>query len=301
MSAEQTPIDSIKIGDRDRTDFGDVAELAASIARVGLLHPVVVTANGDLVAGDRRLAAVRSLGWTHVPTTVAKIETLAEILQAEADENTCRKGLTPYEAARARRRRVELLAPKAAKAKMATQAKPGERVGASKLDRPTAPAVGAVRKVAAVGTGYSGSTLDKVDEIARAAEQGVVKVARVVDGREKRVEVPAPPKVVEVAKKALEDVKKTGAAIDRSSKDVAAAVEAYVATDPSVQRARFMKSFSRAEQAFVAITEFSPDDVAAALDPDEMGDLESSVRVVNQWLDKVREARPTRLRVIGGK
>lgn len=299
MSAEQTPIDSIKIGDRDRTDFGDVAELAASIARVGLLHPVVVTASGDLVAGDRRLAAVRSLGWTHVPTTVAKIETLAEILQAEADENTCRKGLTPYEAARARQRRSALLAPKARAAK---GGRPRHEETSSKLDEVSSPAsTRAVRKAAAVGTGYSGSTLDKVDEIARAAEQGVVKVARVVDGREKRVEVPAPPKVVEVAKKALEDVKKTGAAIDRSSKDVAAAVEAYVATDPSVQRARFMKSFSRAEQAFVAITEFSPDDVAAALDPDEMGDLESSVRVVNQWLDKVREARPTRLRVIGGK
>ena len=38
-----------------------------SIAEVGLLHPVVVTPEGRLIAGQRRLEACRQLGWTEVP------------------------------------------------------------------------------------------------------------------------------------------------------------------------------------------------------------------------------------------
>ena len=51
----QLPLDSIAVGDRDRADLGDVRGLAESIAAVGLLHPVVVTGSGDLVAGGRRV------------------------------------------------------------------------------------------------------------------------------------------------------------------------------------------------------------------------------------------------------
>ena len=79
-----------------RKDLGDVSSLARSIKSVGLLHPPVVTPDLRLVAGERRLAAVRSLGWIDCPVTVA--ETLTDVLialQAERDENTCRKELAP--------------------------------------------------------------------------------------------------------------------------------------------------------------------------------------------------------------
>lgn len=287
-------IDSIKVGDRDRSDLGDIAELAHSIERVGLLHPVVVTADCELVAGDRRLAAVRSLGWTEVPVTVVDLGTVAEVLQAEADENTCRKGLTPYEASRARERRIALLAPKAAAARAQAPGAPrGTKVSSSKLDGEKVVPVGAVRKVAAVGTGYSGSTIDKVDRIRDIAERGVI--------RQGKNEVPAPAPVVEVAKKALEDVKVTGAAIDRSAQDVAAAVETYVAADPDVQRARFNRAFFKALNAHASVTEFAPEDVAALLDEETWDIAMQTHRTVNDWFIKVREARPTRLRVVGGK
>ncbi|WP_327241514.1 ParB N-terminal domain-containing protein [Streptomyces sp. NBC_01320] len=49
---------------------GDLDDLKASITAVGLLHLVVVTQTHDLIAGERRLAAVRELGWSDVPVTV---------------------------------------------------------------------------------------------------------------------------------------------------------------------------------------------------------------------------------------
>jgi ParB family transcriptional regulator, chromosome partitioning protein len=65
-----TPIASITIGNRHRRDMGDLRALASSIADVGLLHPIVVTPDGMLIAGERRLAACKLLGWTEIPATV---------------------------------------------------------------------------------------------------------------------------------------------------------------------------------------------------------------------------------------
>jgi ParB-like chromosome segregation protein Spo0J len=60
------PIDDIKVG-KHRKDL-DIAALAKSIAGPsGLLHPITVDANGNLLAGARRLAACKQLGWTKIP------------------------------------------------------------------------------------------------------------------------------------------------------------------------------------------------------------------------------------------
>ena len=45
-------IASIRVGERRRKDMGDIASLARSIADVGLLHAVVVTPDGRLIAGE---------------------------------------------------------------------------------------------------------------------------------------------------------------------------------------------------------------------------------------------------------
>ncbi len=50
-------IADIRIGERHRRDLGDVDALAASIAAVGLMHPIVVMPDGTLIAGRRRLEA----------------------------------------------------------------------------------------------------------------------------------------------------------------------------------------------------------------------------------------------------
>ena len=42
------PIDQIKIGTRHRKDLGDIDALAANIAELGLLHPIVIRPDGTL-------------------------------------------------------------------------------------------------------------------------------------------------------------------------------------------------------------------------------------------------------------
>src|ERR1700682_2704817 len=87
-------IDQIQVGFRYRKDLGDLRSLADSIAEVGLLHPVVVTSEARLIAGQRRLEACRLLGWTDVPVTVVDLLPAARV---EAHENFVRKDLIPSE------------------------------------------------------------------------------------------------------------------------------------------------------------------------------------------------------------
>lgn len=78
-----------------------IAELAGSIAENGLLQPIVVRPAGDrwqLVAGDRRLRAVRKLGWTAVPAIVRPVDDRAMLVLALV-ENLQRHDLTPLEEA----------------------------------------------------------------------------------------------------------------------------------------------------------------------------------------------------------
>lgn len=63
-------LDAIRIGRRHRRNLGDIDTLVASIRDLGLLHPPAVTLDGRLIAGRRRLEAVRRLGWREVPVNV---------------------------------------------------------------------------------------------------------------------------------------------------------------------------------------------------------------------------------------
>ena len=53
------PLDAIVVGDRTRRGLGDIAGLATSIAKIGLLNPITVDENGRLLAGARRPAACK--------------------------------------------------------------------------------------------------------------------------------------------------------------------------------------------------------------------------------------------------
>lgn len=88
-------IDAVKITNRHRKHLGNIDALAASIASIGLLHPIVVSSSNTLIAGFRRLKACESLQWSEVPVRVIDLDSL---LVAERDENTCREAFTPSEA-----------------------------------------------------------------------------------------------------------------------------------------------------------------------------------------------------------
>lgn len=92
---EQRKITDIRKNGRHRKDLGDISSLAGSIADIGLLHPIVVQPDGTLIAGERRLEAVKLLGWDKIPVRVVD---LPSIVRGEHDENVFRKDFTPSEA-----------------------------------------------------------------------------------------------------------------------------------------------------------------------------------------------------------
>jgi hypothetical protein len=92
---ELVSIDDIHIGEnRYRKELGDLQELADSIQEFGLLQPIGVTKERELVFGERRLRACRLVGIEKIPTRTVDIESIA---RGEHDENELRKDFTPSE------------------------------------------------------------------------------------------------------------------------------------------------------------------------------------------------------------
>src|SRR3990172_5058874 len=90
--------DSIKVGQRFREDLGTTAELqelADSIKAYGIIHPLAVDENWNLVAGGRRYhVCVNILGWTELPITLAETKNEEITLRImEAEENFRRKAM----------------------------------------------------------------------------------------------------------------------------------------------------------------------------------------------------------------
>ena len=286
-------IDQIITGERDRSDLGDIDGLAESIKAVGLLHPVVVTASHELVAGDRRLAAVKRLGWAEVPVTVVDLTTAYDVLRAESDENTCRKGLTPIEASRARERRSRVLSEDAAKRKaQAPGQQRGRKVSSSNLDEETSarPTCRATRKLGAVGTGYSGSTLDKVDRVRHAAERGTVT------SHGKTVMVPEP--VREIARQGVRDLEERKVRPDRAMQQVEEALNDYLDSDAEIARARLDKNVTSAISKARHLLSLDAENVGATAGTEAIDAIEDHHRQVAAWVEKVRASRPNRLRAV---
>lgn len=102
-------ITEILVGDRLRQpSLSKVAELAESISSIGLLQPIVIGANNQLIAGKHRLDACRSLGWEEIDCTVLVMDPLEAEL-AEVDENLKRNELTVLEQSEHIARREEIL------------------------------------------------------------------------------------------------------------------------------------------------------------------------------------------------
>ncbi|MCO5311619.1 MAG: ParB N-terminal domain-containing protein [Microthrixaceae bacterium] len=163
-------VDSLTVGQRHRTDLGDIDALAASIDRDGLLQPLTITIDGVLVCGARRLAAIKMLGWRTVSVWVrgGLSDRLGKLL-AEQDDNMLHKPYTQLEAAGLYREIKEVMAEDAARRKSATrfstENQPGND-GPAKFAGPSG-ALGDARELAAamIPGGASHTTLEKVGYI----------------------------------------------------------------------------------------------------------------------------------------
>jgi ParB-like chromosome segregation protein Spo0J len=162
------PLADIMIGDRFRTDLGDIAALAASIAAVGLLHPIVVTPDFRLIAGRRRLAAFAALGRATIPALVLDVATL---LQAEFEENERRKALNPSErVAIVDALHTQLTAQAKARQRQAGQQRGRGNTACENVSQAPAPHPRS-RDAAAAAVGWSGPTYAKAKTIVDAARQ----------------------------------------------------------------------------------------------------------------------------------
>jgi N6-adenosine-specific RNA methylase IME4 len=162
-------ISDIIVGIRHRRDLGDIAALAADIGEVGLLHPVVVHPDGRLIAGERRLAACKLLGWQDIPVTVVE---LADIVRGEFAENAMRKDFLPSEID-AIRRALEPIEKAAARERTQVGRPPGGKFPRGQT--------GKTRDKIGSFAGISGRTVEKIAEVVRAAEAEPERFGRLLE------------------------------------------------------------------------------------------------------------------------
>ncbi|MBP1620734.1 MAG: parB 1 [Acidobacteria bacterium] len=96
--------------EQPRSALGDIAELAESIRRRGVLEPLIVRRTGtnryQLIAGERRFHAALEAGLVDVPCIEMEVSD-QEALELALVENLQRKDLTPFEEAEGYRTLVE--------------------------------------------------------------------------------------------------------------------------------------------------------------------------------------------------
>ncbi len=104
---QELPLDCITIAPqvRERFDEQELAGLAASMAVVGLQHPVRVMPDGSKyrsINGARRVLAARSLGWKTIPAVIEQEKlTEPDIIQRQLVCAVQTEDLTPIEKAQA--------------------------------------------------------------------------------------------------------------------------------------------------------------------------------------------------------
>jgi ParB family transcriptional regulator, chromosome partitioning protein len=105
-----------------------ISELAASIQAQGLIQPIVVNRGQDgtyeLISGERRLRAVRQLGWSDIPALVRSVSD-NELLEMTLVENLQREDLNPIDEALGYRTLIEDFGQ--------TQARVAEKVGKDRV------------------------------------------------------------------------------------------------------------------------------------------------------------------------
>lgn len=91
-------ISKIKVNDRIRKDFGNIQELADDIKENGLINPPVVTPDTfELIAGERRLRAMKLLGYQQVEVRPMAVKDAEHQLNLEISENETRKDFSKAE------------------------------------------------------------------------------------------------------------------------------------------------------------------------------------------------------------
>lgn len=93
-------LSDISVGERFRTDHGNIEELVESIRERGLIQPICIDQNNNLLAGGRRYAACNLLSLDSIPVLVKDTEGEVDAREIELMENIHRKEMTWQEQAK---------------------------------------------------------------------------------------------------------------------------------------------------------------------------------------------------------
>jgi ParB family transcriptional regulator, chromosome partitioning protein len=90
-------VSEIKVKKRIRTHLRDLQPLKDSINHLGLLHPILIDPDYNLISGARRLEAVKQLGWELIDVRLLDIKDQKTKLLIELEENVTRVNFSEEE------------------------------------------------------------------------------------------------------------------------------------------------------------------------------------------------------------
>lgn len=91
---KQIPVKDIIVGERFRKDFSEQESFLESVRDKGILQPITVDKNYNLLAGERRFRAAQAVGLEKIPALVRHVEDELDAREIELIENIFRKDFT---------------------------------------------------------------------------------------------------------------------------------------------------------------------------------------------------------------
>ncbi len=95
----QVKVADIVMKKRIRKNLGDLSSLMESMKRYGLINPILITRDNELIAGHRRLESAKRLGWDKIEVRIVNQDDEIAQIEMEIDENIQRKNLSTDELA----------------------------------------------------------------------------------------------------------------------------------------------------------------------------------------------------------
>lgn len=93
----QIRVEDVIVKKRVRRDLGDLRPLMKSMRSFGLLNPIILNRQNELIAGHRRLESAKMLGWRTIQAIILDKESEIEKLELELEENLHRRNLSADE------------------------------------------------------------------------------------------------------------------------------------------------------------------------------------------------------------
>jgi len=94
MEVSELALDDIIVGKRFRVEMDLSDDFLETIKEKGIIQPITVSQNLDLVAGGRRLAGAKAVGLSSIPAVIRQVTDELDLRECEYIENAFRKDLT---------------------------------------------------------------------------------------------------------------------------------------------------------------------------------------------------------------